>query len=247
MANPRFYYPATSLQPLTLGAAIELPPAAVIHASRALRMQAGDAARLFNGDGHDYQGELLGVQKNNVVIKITDIIPVHNESPLSITLVQAISSGDRMDFTIQKAVEMGVTSIQPVSSQRSVVKLSGERAEKRREHWQNVVISACEQSGRAVVPAVAAPLPLATWLGQAPAHAMRLTLSPTATQSLHDLQRPVGEVCLLIGCEGGLTDDEVGLAAGQGFIPVQLGKRVLRTETAALATIAALQALWGDY
>jgi len=247
MANPRFYYPASRPQTLGIGMTVSLPANAAIHATRALRMQTGDTARLFNGDGKDYVGELLSIQKQDVSIKIRDVIPVLNESPLSITLVQAISSGDRMDFTIQKAVEMGVTSIQPVSSQRSVVKLSGERAEKRREHWQNVVISACEQSGRAVVPPVAAPLPLAAWLSQAPAHAMRLTLSPTATQSLHNLQRPVGELCLLIGCEGGLTDDEVDLAASQGFIPVQLGKRVLRTETAALATIAALQALWGDY
>lgn len=247
MANPRFYYPPVAALPLAVDAVITLPQAAAVHATRALRLQAGDSVRVFNGDGQDYSGLLLSVKKNEVQVRITGAQTVNNESPLQITLAQAISSGDRMDFTIQKAVEMGVTAIQPIASQRSVVKLAGERAEKRREHWQNVVISACEQSGRAVVPQVAAPLPLANWLAQAPVFATRLTLSPTATQSLHQLTQPGGSICLLIGCEGGLTDAEIALAASQGFTPVQLGQRILRTETAALATLAAIQTLWGDF
>lgn len=247
MANPRFYYPNTAAVALAVDSVVTLPETAAIHATRALRLQAGDSIRVFNGDGLNYSGELLSVKKNEVQVRITAAQPVSNESPLQITLAQAISSGDRMDFTIQKAVEMGVTAIQPIASQRSVVKLSGERAEKRREHWQNVVISACEQSGRAVVPQVAAPLPLADWLSQAPNFAMRLTLSPTATQSMRQLTPPTSSICLLIGCEGGLTDAEVALAASQGFTAIQLGQRILRTETAALATLAAIQTLWGDF
>lgn len=243
MPNSRFYHP----EKLSPGAIASLTPNAATHASRVLRMQVGDKAILFNGDGNDYLCELTLVKKSEVIAKVKSIHKVSSESPLKIRLAQAISSGDRMDFTIQKAVEMGVTTIQPIASQRSVVKLSGERAEKRREHWQNVVISACEQSGRALIPEVLPPLPLSNWLGQNPAAGMRVTLSPTATQTLHELSKPTGEICLLIGAEGGLTDEEINLAAAHGFIPVRLGSRILRTETASLAAIAAIQTLWGDY
>ncbi|HLD10205.1 MAG TPA: 16S rRNA (uracil(1498)-N(3))-methyltransferase [Methylophilaceae bacterium] len=232
---------------LALGAVITLPERAATHASRALRLETGDGVILFNGDGNDYISELLLVKKNIVTAKVKSIKKVECESPIKVTLAQAISSGDRMDFTIQKAVEMGVTAIQPIASQRSVVKLSGERAEKRREHWQNIVISACEQSGRALVPEVTAPLTLANWLGTEPAFRTRIMLSPTATQTLQDLANPTGAICLLIGPEGGLTADEIDLAATHHFIPVRLGSRILRTETAALAALAAMQTLWGDF
>lgn len=255
MPNARFYHP----EKLSPGAIASLTPNAATHASRALRMQVGDKAILFNGDGNDYLCELTLVKKNEVVAKVKSARAVTSESPLKITLVQAISSGDRMDFTIQKAVEMGVTAIQPIASQRSVVKLSGDRAEKRREHWQNVVISACEQSGRAIIPEVLPALSLANWLATLPPptsqeegrsegkNMLRLTLSPTANQTLHDLPNSTAEICLLIGAEGGLTDDEINLATTQSFIPIRLGKRILRTETAPLAAIAAIQTLWGDY
>jgi 16S rRNA (uracil1498-N3)-methyltransferase len=243
MPNPRFYHP----EKLAPGATITLSPNAAVHASRALRLQAGDKAILFNGDGNDYVCELILVKKTEVVAKVRSIQDVDSESPLKISLAQAISSGDRMDYTIQKAVEMGVCSIQPIASQRSVVKLSGERAEKRREHWQNVVISACEQSGRAILPPVAPPLSLANWLAQPSASKLRITLSPTAEQCLHDLPSPQGEICLLIGAEGGLTEEEIAMASSQGFIPVRLGNRILRTETASLAAISAMQTLWGDF
>jgi RNA methyltransferase, RsmE family len=177
------------------------------------------------------------------------------ESPLQVTLAQAISSGDRMDFTLQKAVELGVNTIQPIASERSVVKLSGERAEKRREHWQNVVTSACEQCGRTTVPAVLPSLSLPDWLGYpspqpSPARGeghLRLMLAPTASHTLHDLPKPAGEICLLIGCEGGFSPQEQQIAASCGFQAIRLGARILRTETAALATLAAMQALWGDF
>ena len=243
IAAPRFHYPAK----LALGTIVSLPENAAIHACRALRLQVGDAATLFNGDGNDYGCELLFIKKNTVTAKVKTLSRVDNESPLKVTLAQAISSGDRMDFTIQKAVEMGVSVIQPIASQRSVVKLTGERAEKRRKHWQNVVISACEQSGRALVPKVNAQLTLANWLGTAPAFSACIMLSPAAALTLQELPVAQGEICLLIGAEGGLTPEELDLAASQNFISVRLGKRILRTETAALAALAAMQTLWGDY
>lgn len=243
MPNPRFYHP----EKLAPGATITLTPNAAVHASRALRLQVGDQALLFNGDGNDYLCELIVVKKTEVVAKIKAVEHVDSESPLRISLAQAISSGDRMDYTIQKAVELGVGAIQPIASQRSVVKLTGERAEKRREHWQNVVISACEQSGRAVLPTVAAPLSLADWLARPSSADLRITLSPTAEHCLHELPPPQGEICLLIGAEGGLTEHEIALAASQGFVPVRLGNRILRTETAPIAAISAMQTLWGDF
>lgn len=243
MSRSRFYCPAK----LALGAIVTLPENAAIHAVKVLRMQVGEQATLFNGDGYDYLVEFTFIKKNEVNAKVKERLSLSNESPLQITLLQGISAGDRMDFTIQKAVEMGVNAIQPIATQRSVVKLSAERAEKRREHWQNIVISACEQSGRAFIPEVAAPLTLANWLSKAPEHASRITLSPYAEQSLQQLAKPEGPICLLIGAEGGLTDDEVLLASTHGFTPVRLGNRVLRTETAPLAAIAAMQILWGDF
>jgi 16S rRNA (uracil1498-N3)-methyltransferase len=243
MSMPRFYCPSQ----LAIGTIVRLPDNAAVHACRVLRLEESDDVVLFNGDGKDYLCQLLSVKKNEVTAIVTATQEIERESALKVTLAQAISSGDRMDFTIQKAVEMGVTAIQPIASQRSVVKLSGDRAEKRREHWQNVVISACEQSGRAIVPQVAAPLSLANWLGATPAFSLCITLSPTVTQTLQDLPKPTGEICLLIGAEGGLTQEEIDLAATHHFTPVRLGKRILRTETAALAALAAIQTLWGDF
>ncbi len=244
MPNPRFFCNEYKLAP---GAIINLPKDAAIHASRALRMQVGDEAKLFNGDGNDYLCEILSIKKSEVIVKIKLTESVNNEAPHRITLAQAISSGDRMDFTIQKAVEMGITHIQPIASQRSLVKLTGDRAQKRVEHWQNVVISACEQSGRAFVPSVASPISLANWLGTDLTADTRLILSPSATQTIQSLPTPTDEICLLVGAEGGLTEDEIDLAISQHFTPIRLGPRVLRTETAALAALATIQTIWGDF
>ncbi len=245
MSTSRFYTPEN----LELGIITALPNNAAAHASRVLRLTVGDYATLFNGDGYDYLCELMTITKFTVTAKVIKKMIVASESTLNITLLQAISSGDRMDYTIQKAIELGVNKIQPINSQRSVVKLTGERAEKRKEHWQNVVISACEQSGRAIVPQVNSPITLANWLSHNPPQAVstRITLSPIATQTLQDLPAPTGEIYLLIGAEGGLTQDEIDLASSQGFKPVQLGKRILRTETAALAAVSAMQIIWGDF
>lgn len=257
MSTPRFYYALNNPVNLALGAIVSFSENAANHASRALRLQAGDTAILFNGDGNDYLCELISVKKNEVLANIIQIYKVERESPLKITLAQGISSGDRMDFTIQKAVEMGVSAIQPIASQRSVVKLTGDRAEKRRQHWQNIVISACEQSGRAWLPTVSAPLSLADWLATLIKHSMsdaennkaqlRLTLAPNAQYTLNRLSEPAQDILLLIGCEGGLTQEEIDLATHYNFFPLRLGSRILRTETAALAALAAMQTLWGDY
>lgn len=243
MPTPRFHCPSL-LQP---GHIVSLPPNIATHAIRVLRLQAGDAVVLFNGDGMDYACRLATIGKKEATAEVLAAHAVNREPPLEITLAQAISSGDRMDFTIQKAVELGIGAIQPIASQRSVVKLAHDRADKRREHWQNVAISACEQSGRAVVPTVAAPLTLPNWLAGLPPHAARITLSPTAKDCLHTLPQPTGPICLLIGPEGGLTADEIGLAATHGFISVRMGPRILRTETAALTALSAIQTLWGDF
>lgn len=244
MANLRFF----TNSPLAVNTSIALSESAAAHATRALRLNVGDNATVFNGDGADYACTLTAVKKNHVTVNITGIIRVSNESPLQITLLQGISSGDRMDFTIQKSVEMGVSAIQPIISQRSVVKLSAERAEKRTEHWQNIAISACEQSGRAFIPKVFTPLSLANWLSQHPApSARRILLNPVGAKRLKEIQTPASEIHLLIGAEGGLSKEEIELAISHGFESIILGPRILRTETAALSAISVMQALWGDF
>ncbi len=244
MANNRFYCP----DKLALGAIVTLPESAAIHAVRALRLSAGDQAVLFNGDGFDYTCELTTVKKNKVTAKVKERVAVANESPLNITLLQGISSGDRMDYTIQKAVELGVKHIQPIATQRSVVKLNQERMVKRVKHWQNVATSACEQSGRAYVPAVAAPLSLSDWLANHPSNqSCRILLNPVGASRLATLDKPTGEIELLIGAEGGLSPEEIELASAHDFQSVILGPRILRTETAALTAIASMQTCWGDF
>lgn len=243
MSSPRFFCDAK----LGPGAQLDLPDSAAHHAQRVLRLKAGDKVTLFNGDGHDYVCELLRVSKEGVSAKISGQTLIERESPLNVTLAQCISSGDRMDLTLQKSVELGIARIQPLAAERSVVKLSGERAEKRLQHWQNVVISACEQSGRAIVPEVLPPMPMLHWLAQQDDYTLKLILNPFTERRLHDLAQPQGPICLLIGCEGGFAPGEVTAALHAGFTDVKLGPRILRTETAGLAALTALQTLWGDF
>jgi 16S rRNA (uracil1498-N3)-methyltransferase len=244
MANLRFY----TNSPLVINQSVQLSESAAAHATRALRLTEGDHAIFFNGDGHNYDCSLTIVKKNSVTAIINNASKVHNESPLNITLLQAISSGDRMDFTIQKAVELGVSNIQPITSKRSVVKLSAERAERRTEHWQNIAISACEQSGRAYVPKVLPPISFENWFSQNPSTGTtRILLNPIGAKRLADIQKPTGEIQLLIGAEGGLSQEEIDLATSHHFQSIVLGPRILRTETAALTAIAAMQLVWGDF
>ena len=244
MSNARFY----SSEHLATGALISLSVTAATHATRALRLNVGDKLTLFNGDGFDYSCELISVKKNEVIAKVLISQAINSESPLKITLLQGISSGDRMDYTIQKAVELGVSAIQPIATERSVVKLSAERAEKRLEHWQNIVHSACEQSGRAFVPLVFAPITLSLWLANhAQQSATRILLNPVGAIQLAKIPKPAGTIQLLIGAEGGLSQHEIDAAISQGFQSTVLGPRILRTETAALTAIASMQTLWGDF
>ena len=242
MSSPRFYLN----QPLALGARFSLPPGPARHAAKALRLTVDDTVTLFNGRGGEYSARIERVQKDDVAISITGFTDTERESRLRVMLAQGISSGERMDYTLQKAVELGVTAIQPIAAKRSVVKLSGERADRRVAHWQGVVASACEQCGRNQVPIVATPLTLATWLGQHGAGRL-LFLSPQAEARLADLPAPAATDCLVAGPEGGFEPDEIAALHAAGAIPVRLGPRVLRTETAALAALAAMQTLWGDF
>jgi 16S rRNA (uracil1498-N3)-methyltransferase len=243
MSNPRFYVSVA----LTAQTTLALPEAAAHHAARVLRLRSGDAVTLFNGTGGEYAARITAIGKHDVTVAIERHDPVERESPLQVTLVQAVSSGERMDLTIQKAVELGVSRIVPVESERCVVRLKGERAEKRVAHWRQVVVSACEQCGRNRIPEVRMILPFDVWLAADENAAQRWVLLPGARTALRDLPRPDKPVELLVGPEGGLTDAEAEAAQRAGFRPVRLGPRVLRTETAAPALLAALQALWGDF
>jgi len=201
---------------------------------------------LFDGRGGEYPAIIERIERDRVYAEVGAWQDVERESSLKVTLVQALQAGEKMDFTIQKAVELGVRDIVPVASRRSVLRLSGERAGKRVAHWQGVVASACEQCGRNQVPLVAPLEKLESWLAR-PAHGvLRLMLAPDAEATLASIP-PVGEVQLLIGAEGGLDPEEIIAAQQAGFQAVRLGPRVLRTETAGLAALAAMQVLWGDF
>jgi 16S rRNA (uracil1498-N3)-methyltransferase len=223
-------------------ASIELPEDAAHHAARVLRLAAGDRVVLFDGRGGEYDATLAMPGRGRVLAETGDWRELERESPLGVTLVQAVSSGERMDFTIQKAVELGVAAIHPVYSERSIVRLAGEREAKKLAHWRRVAIAACEQCGRNRVPAVAEPLALASY--RAP-EGTKILLAPTATRRLAELAR--GPLALAAGPEGGFSEAEEAQLQRDGFVAASLGPRVLRTETAALAALAALNALAGDF
>ncbi|RUO52393.1 16S rRNA (uracil(1498)-N(3))-methyltransferase [Pseudidiomarina homiensis] len=252
MRVPRIYHPLLDALPenseqpsLAEGQVFALGDEAANHVGRVLRMTAGQALEVFTGDGYDYSAEIVSASKKNVEVRITGLQFNQSESPIKIHLGQGISRGDRMDFVLQKSVELGVHSITPLFTERCGVKLSGERLEKKRQQWQKIVVSACEQSGRAVVPKVHPPVSLAQWLQDLP-QALRLTLDPQAPKALREQQLSNDLVQLLIGPEGGLTDAEVATAAAAEFQAVQLGPRVLRTETAALTALSVVQYQFGD-
>lgn len=225
-----------------------LPAAKAHHIAHVLRLGEGDPVILFDGCGAAFDAVIAHCARGEVSVRVGARRDEDRESPLQVTLAQAVSSGERMDYTIQKAVELGAHTIQPLMAERCVVRLSGERAMKRVAHWQGVVNAACEQCGRNRVPRVMPLLPLRGWLdGAAGGGALGLLLKPGADGTLKQLERPQGRVIVLAGPEGGLTDTEMEDAARAGFRPLRLGPRVLRTETAAVALLAAMQALWGDF
>lgn len=242
MSCPRFYVAA----PLAAHTEITLPEAVARHASRVLRLGMGDALTLFDGRGGEYPARLIAISRDAVRVEVGAHQGIERESPLTVRLAQGISSGERMDYTLQKAVELGVTAIQPLALKRSVVKLAGERETRRLAHWQGVVVAACEQCGRNRVPPVAAPATLDTWL-QGTLDGRLIVLSPEAPLRLADLPPPTQMDTLVAGPEGGFDPAEMAQLLAAGAIPVRLGARVLRTETAALAALAAMQTRWGDF
>ena len=246
MTAPRFYSPVR----LSADSCIDLSENAARHACRVLRLRAGDDLSLFDGAGGEYAARIAEVARERVSVDVLQWRDAECESPIKLTLVQALQAGEKMDMTMQKVVELGVARIVPVASKRSVVRLDGERAQRRLVHWRGVVASACEQCGRNRVPEVSPLSGLERWLGQpAASGVLRLMLMPGAAQTLNDLAMPApgAEIELLIGAEGGLAPEEVALAAAAGYLGVRLGPRILRTETAGLAALAAIQCLWGDF
>ena len=239
---PRFYVDFA----LSPDSVVELPDNVVRHLN-VLRVKNTEEIVLFNGNGKAYPALPEVLEKRRASVRILREEAADNESPLNITLVQAVSSAERMDFTLQKSVELGVAEIRPVISERCVVRLSGERAEKRVARWQEIVVSACEQSGRNIVPKV---LPLTTYaqaLQQLPQETTKLLMSLNRAQKLSDVRPQSGKIVFMVGPEGGWTEKEEQQAFDAGFQSVTLGKRVLRTETASLAAIAAMQTLRGDF
>lgn len=255
MTLPRFYCRGEIFP----GQVIELPTGLAHHAARVLRLGQGDELVLFNGGGGEFRSVIAHISKSGVSVAVDRYVDVERESRLTITLAQALCTGEKMDWIVQKAVELGVSDIHPLITKQSVVRLTGERGERRVNHLQKVAISACEQCGRNRVPEVLPLTSLQTWLGtqinqcnnpsKATSTNKCFILSPLAKNGLRDFhQSPtVSAITLLAGPEGGFTPDEEAAATVAGFIPLRLGERILRTETAALAAIAAMQAAWGDY
>lgn len=239
MRLSRFFIDA----PLSLGEH-ELPEAQAHYIGRVLRMAEGDALQVFDGSGMEFRGTLVEVGKKRVRVQLDESFSGQDESPLQIHLGQGLSRGERMDWAIQKATELGVSEITPIFSERCEVRLKDERADKRLLHWRQVAISACEQCGRSRVPLIHPPVLLADWIKQTQAD-LKLVLHPVA-QPLESHAKPQ-TLAFLIGPEGGLSDAEVEQAHGAGFLPARLGPRVLRTETAPVVALAVAQQLWGDF
>jgi 16S rRNA (uracil1498-N3)-methyltransferase len=237
---PRFYVDA----PLRAGGNATLPENSAHHAVHVLRLRAGDEITLFNGRGGEFAGRIAAIERLRISVDLLQHHAVEREAPLRVTLVQAVSAGEKMDSTVRKAVELGVAEIQPVLATRSVARPKGERAESRREHWQKVVIAACEQCGRNCIPAVQ---PLVSLADYRSGEGVKILLSPLSELALSKLSLKGEQIILAAGPEAGFTAEEEAALATQGFVPVKIGARVLRTETAALAAVAALNALRGDF
>jgi 16S rRNA (uracil1498-N3)-methyltransferase len=227
---------------------VRLPPSAAHHAAKVLRLRAGDDITLFDGSGGEYQASINTVERDAVLVDVGRHVAVEREAPFPICLAQGLSSGDKMDYTLQMAVQMGIARFQPLATRKSVVRLTEERGARRQQHWESVAVHACEQCGRNRLPEVGPVTELSEWLVTAgEAGDTRLLLSPEAKISLADLPRPHDELIMLVGPEAGLADDELAAAQAAGFQQVRLGPRILRTEVAGLAALAAMNALWGDF
>ncbi|MEQ1580844.1 MAG: 16S rRNA (uracil(1498)-N(3))-methyltransferase [Steroidobacteraceae bacterium] len=232
--------------PLTAGTEVRLSASAGSHVARVLRLKEGAPLIVFDGTGGEHRAEIIKVAGSTVHVALREFMPGATEPALKLTLVQGVSRGERMDWTLQKATELGVSAIVPVLTARSVVRLDERQSLGKREHWQAVVASACEQCGRTRVPDIASPVRLRDYLATSKKEGLRLALSPIAQGSLAGLASVPQKVEMLIGPEGGLDDNEHLLAEQAGYLPVRLGPRVLRTETASVVALSVLQALWGD-
>jgi len=245
MEENRFYHS----EKLELKHVVELIVQTHIHATKVLRLKVGDQFALFNGDGYDYVAKVIELSKHKTSVEIIDRYEVNHESPLKITLAQGLAAGDKMDWIIQKAVELGIQSIQPLLTERSIVKLDRERADKKLEHWRTVAISACEQTGRSIIPDILSPIHLVQWLSNQnqTANSLKLILTPAKAQNINHLEKPSSPVVFMVGPEGGFSEKEMNLALSSSFVPVNFGKRVLRTETASVVALSIMQNLWGDF
>jgi 16S rRNA (uracil1498-N3)-methyltransferase len=217
------------------------------HLAHVLRIRSGATVQVFDGKGCEHRATVKTVKRSEIILGINDAILAREESSLDITLLQGIARNDRMDLILQKAVELGVNAIQPLWMQRSQAHLNGKQLEKRRKHWLGVIISACEQCGRATLPKLDAARDYSDWMRASTSAGVRLLLQPDSTTSLSDLDPPGEAIQVLVGPEGGLTLEEQTLAISAGFTGIHLGPRILRTETAALAILASIQARWGDF
>lgn len=235
--------------PIVVGTELQLGDDAAGHIGRVLRMQQGQQVSLFNGEGGEYLCTISQANKKNVFVTVDEFHDVSSESPLKIHLGQGISRGEKMDFTIQKSVELGITEITPLFSERCGVKLQGERLDKKHQQWQKIAIAAAEQSGRNFVPVVHPPIKLEQWLAQQ-TDETKLTLHPRAEHSIKTIDSISNfnrqNMRFVVGPEGGFTDGEIQAAKAANFIDIKLGPRVLRTETAALTVLSALQLAYGD-
>jgi len=231
--------------PLEPGLETELSDAAAHHVLKVLRLRSGDPLVLFDGRGADFGAEIVSCVRSRVRVRVLEAQPGVVESPLQVTLVQAVSRTDRMDWTIQKATELGVHAIAPVLTTRSVVRLDGAQALRKLEHWRSIIVNACEQCGRSTLPLIHEPQPLSSYLERSSPGA-RILLDPSGTQELGATPAGDGAIEMLIGPEGGFETAELAHARLAGFVAMKLGPRILRTETAGVAALAILQALHGD-
>lgn len=231
--------------PYESGQRVTLSPEASQHVAVVLRMQVGAQLCLFSGDNREFDATIDVVKKKQVIVLVGLVREVNKESPLIIHLAQAISKGERMEWVMQKSVELGVHSISPIITDRCVVKLDAERMAKKVQQWQAIVIAACEQSGRNLVPKVHQPIHLSRYLIEVESN-LKLILHPWGNKTWRDYKFECSDISLLIGPEGGFSEDEVLSAVSQGFAPLSLGPRILRTETAAITALSVLQAVGGD-
>lgn len=242
MRIPRIF----TSQDLSASLQVQLENDAANHVSRVLRMSKGQQIELFNGDGHSYLGELSTVDRSKVYVQIKEVSVINNESPLNIHLFQGVSRGDKMDLTLQKGVELGVKQFTPLITERCGVRLDDKRWQKKHEHWQKVIESACEQCGRNTIPTLHPAIKLQPALEQLTSNSF--FMHPDASDSFKSINADTkSELQLWVGPEGGFSDDEINWVETQGCKPVKLGPRVLRTETAALAAVSVMNYVWGDF